>query len=44
MGDLTGSRAKIEILGWTMKPRGQLFNHPLFSLDGASYFLGESSP
>jgi len=22
MGDLTGSRAKIAILGWTMKPRG----------------------
>jgi len=40
MGDLTGSQAKIEILSWTMKPRGQLLNHPLFSLDGASYFLG----
>jgi hypothetical protein len=40
MGDLTGSRAKIKILTWTMKPRGQLLNHPLFSLHGASYFLG----
>jgi hypothetical protein len=40
MGDLTGSRAKIAILGWTMKPRGLLLNHPLFSLHGASYFLG----
>jgi hypothetical protein len=40
MGDLTGSRAKIEFLSWTMKPRGELFNHPLFTLNGASYFLG----
>lgn len=39
MGDLTGSRAKIAILGWTTKPYGELLNHPLFSLGGAWYFL-----
>jgi len=39
MGDLTASRAKIEILGWTMKSRGELFNHPLFSVQGSGYFL-----
>jgi hypothetical protein len=39
MGDLTGSRAKIAILGWTTKPYGELLNHPLFSVGGAWYFL-----
>jgi len=39
MGDLIGSRAKVEYLGWTMKPIGQLFDHPLFSFGGLSYFL-----
>jgi len=39
MGDLTGSRAKIEYLGWTMKPLHELFHHPLFSFHGLSYFL-----
>jgi hypothetical protein len=39
MQDLTGSQAKIEYLGWTMKPLDRIFDHPLFSLDGLSYFL-----
>ncbi|MGA9529020.1 MAG: hypothetical protein WBS24_12980 [Terriglobales bacterium] len=39
MGDLTGSRAKIAALGWTMKPVGEIFHHPLFSFGGLFYFL-----
>jgi hypothetical protein len=39
MGDLTGSHAKIDYLGWTVKPLGEIFDHPLFSFDGLSYFL-----
>ena len=41
MGDLTGSRAKIAYLGWTMKPLGEIFDHPLFSLSGLWYFLSK---
>ena len=40
IGDATGSRAKTQHLGWTLKPIGQIFHHPLFGWDGASYFLG----
>jgi hypothetical protein len=39
MGDFTGSRAKIEYLGWTVKPLWQIFSHPLFSFGGSYYFL-----
>ncbi|MFZ0481171.1 MAG: hypothetical protein WAL71_18675 [Terriglobales bacterium] len=39
MGDLTGSRAKVAYLGWTTKPLGEFFDHPLFSFDGLFYFL-----
>jgi hypothetical protein len=39
MDDLTGSRAKIEFLGWTTKPVEELFDHPIFSLQGFFYFL-----
>jgi hypothetical protein len=39
MGDLTGTRAKMHELGWTMKPLADIFHHPLFSWDGLSYFL-----
>jgi hypothetical protein len=39
MGDFTGSRAKIEYLGWTVKPSWQIFSHPLFSFGGSYYFL-----
>jgi hypothetical protein len=40
-GDITGSRAKIAMLGWTMKPWSEIFHHPLFSISGANYFLGQ---
>ncbi len=39
IGDLTGSRAKIESLGWTMKPLRSILDHPIFSFDGLAYFL-----
>lgn len=39
MGDLTGSKAKVLDFGWTVRPLGMLFQHPLFSWSGLSYFL-----
>jgi hypothetical protein len=39
LGDFTGSRAKVEYLGWAVKPLGQIFKHPLFSFGGLYYFL-----
>jgi hypothetical protein len=44
MGDFTGSKAKIALLGWTVKPWPEIFHHPIFSLDGASYFLRHLIP
>jgi hypothetical protein len=41
MGDLTGSRAKIDRLGWTVKPWQDIFDHPIFSPSGLFYFLGK---
>lgn len=38
VGDLTGSRAKVSYLGWTLKPLSTMFHHPLFSLSGLAYF------
>jgi hypothetical protein len=38
-GDLTGSKAKLAMLGWTMRPWPELGRHPLFSLQGSFYFL-----
>ncbi len=40
-GDLTGSKAKIAYLGWTVKPWGDFWQHPIFTLHGAGYFLRE---
>jgi len=40
-GDLTGSKAKIEALHWTVKPVAAIFQHPIFSWSGASDFLTE---
>ena len=40
-GDLTGSKAKIAYLGWTVKPWGDFWQHPIFALHGAGYFLRE---
>jgi len=39
MGDLTGGKAKARELTWTVKPLSEIFHHPLFSLNGAAYFL-----
>jgi hypothetical protein len=51
-GDLTGSAAKIGLLGWTRKPFGVWWQHPIFTLRGvwtfwsdlvASFWRGEVS-
>lgn len=39
MGDLTGGRAKTRDLGWTIKPLGEVLQHPLFTWRGLSYFV-----
>jgi hypothetical protein len=39
IGDFTASRAKMRVLGWTVKPATAFFHHPLFSWHGLSYFL-----
>ena len=39
MGDLTGSRAKLQWFGWTLKPLPEMFHHPLFTGRGLVYFL-----
>lgn len=44
MGDFTGSKAKIAYLGWTVKPWPEMFHHPIFSLNGVSYFLRHLIP
>jgi len=43
MGDLTGSRAKIAILGWTMKPRG-CFSTSTLLLARGLVFSWQSNP
>jgi len=51
-GDFTGSTAKIGLLGWTRKPFGDWWKHPIFTLHGvwifwsdliASFWRGEVS-
>jgi Predicted membrane protein (DUF2142) len=51
-GDVTGSTAKIDLLGWTRKPLGEWWQHPVFTLNGfwifwfdliASFWRGELS-
>lgn len=34
LGDLSGSASKIEFLTWTVKPLGELLNHPVFTVKG----------
>lgn len=34
LGDLSGSASKIEFLTWTVKPLGEMLNHPIFTLKG----------
>jgi hypothetical protein len=41
LGDITGTLAKSDYLGWKIKPFGQIWHHPIFSLNGAAFFLGE---
>jgi hypothetical protein len=50
-GDLTGSAAKITLLGWTQKPFADWWHHPIFTLRGlwifwrdliASFWRGEA--
>lgn len=38
-GDFTGSTAKIQYLGWTLKPFAEWWHHPLFTLPGLWTFL-----
>jgi hypothetical protein len=39
IGDFTASKAKMHALTWTAKPFANIFDHPLFTWNGLSYFL-----
>lgn len=43
-GDLTGSAAKVQALGWKTKPFGQWLAHPMFTPEGFAYFVGGLIP
>jgi hypothetical protein len=38
LGDITGNAMKVHDLGWTVKPFGEIWNHPIFTLGGFTYF------
>jgi len=38
-GDFTGSAAKVQFLGWTLKPAGEWWHHPIFTSHGAWTFV-----
>jgi hypothetical protein len=38
LGDVTGSAGKAKLLGWSLKPLGGLFDHPLFTPGGIATF------
>jgi hypothetical protein len=40
-GDLTATGSKIEFLGWTRKPLGNWWPHPIFTLHGLNQFWPE---
>ena len=40
-GDLTGTKSKIELLGWTPKAFADWWSHPIFTLSGAKDFWAE---
>jgi hypothetical protein len=40
-GDLTGSTGKIALLGWTRKPFGDWWHHPMFTLRGLRIFWSD---
>ena len=37
-GDLTATKSKIELLGWTRKPLGEWLPHPIFTIHGFGEF------
>jgi len=37
-GDLTATKSKIELLGWTAKPLSEWLPHPIFTIQGAVQF------
>jgi len=37
-GDLTATKSKIELLGWTRKPFSEWWSHPIFTLHGITEF------
>src|SRR5437667_9762382 len=40
-GDLTATKSKIELLGWTRKPIREWWHHPIFTLHGSKEFWTE---
>lgn len=42
LGDPTGTADKARILGWSLKPWRELFDHPVFSLAGLATFWSET--
>lgn len=42
VGDITATAEKIQHLGWKPKSFSSLWDHPIFSLQGAYYFLSEN--
>ncbi len=44
LGDATGTADKIALLGWTRKSFGEIWSHPLFTLDGLIYYFGQLIP
>jgi hypothetical protein len=41
LGDITGTVEKNSFLGWKAKPFSQIWNHPIFTFSGITFFLGE---
>lgn len=41
LGNLTGTADKMKFWGWTVKPLSKLLDHPIFTVNGLSYFLAE---
>jgi hypothetical protein len=42
LGDVTGSAAKAKLLGWSLRPLGTIFDHPLFTAGGIATFWQET--
>lgn len=40
-GSATATDAKVRVLGWTAKPLGEVWNHPLFTFEGFSFFFAQ---